>query len=187
MKRAIGIKLVPFDRDDAARSHFFGPPVIPGEWLEDFDDNVFFLGMIKLEEVRELDVEHRLPEKGYLYFFLEMHDTVYDMHPIVRYSAEEPTTMVTDFNVAFEKESGLRICKPIGMEFYATEEDAPGHKLLGLPYTWNHPDEPKTPILTIAFIDPELDVAPELDGYGYFFFGPADQPWEQAWFYGDMP
>ena len=85
MKKAIGLRFVPYDEKKHLKSHFLGAPAAIPTMQDEFDDGVFFLGMIHLPEIAALDKENKLPHEGYLYFFLDSSGTTRRMTPIVRY------------------------------------------------------------------------------------------------------
>ena len=181
MKKAIGIRFVPYEESKHFKSHFFGAPLLTKPMLGDFDDQVMFLGMIHLPDIKNLDKENALPHEGYLYFFLDTSGGYRCLSPIVRYVKEEPSAICDDFNELFANEEYPGSDKPRGIEFYEVEEDAEGCKLLGIPCDWNYPDPPARPLLlTLDHYDEGLDFLPQLDGFTYIFFGPKGEEFEGA-------
>lgn len=88
---------------DYGTSKFFGAPTMPEEWLSDgtLNDDDFFFCQIKLSELRSNSDCTILPEKGFLYIFLsKVDDEAYT--PNIKLCAEEPETLVDDFNLGFD-------------------------------------------------------------------------------------
>lgn len=182
MKKAIGLRFVPYDEKKHLKSHFLGAPAAIPAMRDKFDDGVFFLGMIHLPEIAALDKENKLPHEGYLYFFLDSSGTTRRMTPIVRYVKEEPSIVIEDFNLSPKLKGIHGIERPHGIEFEEVDEDYDGCKLLGVPCDWNYPNPPKDPLLlSISHFDEELDFCPELDGYTYIFFGPKGKEFDEAY------
>ena len=182
MKKAIGLKFVPYDPEKHIKSHFLGAPTVPGGLVDDFPDDVLFLGMIELAKIAKLDEEGALPHEGYLYFFLDTSMTTRHLNPIVRYVKEEPTEIVDDFNdlLALEEYRGANVAK--GVEFVEVDADAEGCKLLGVPCDWNYQDPPRNPLLLqLSHFDETLDFLPELDGFTYVFFGNKGEEFDGAY------
>ena len=186
MKKAIGISVQPYEQDGILHSHFFGAPALPEAWLGDFDIDTLFLAMFNLEEVRPFDKENRLPASGYLYIFIDISQTQYHMRPIVRYSKQTPTHIVDDFNNYLSLETNQKLNKPLGMSFVSINEDAGGHKLLGVPYDWNYETKPKELLLTISHLDDELGFFNALDGFSYIFFGPKENEFDEATLFSEI-
>ncbi len=181
MSKAIGLRFVDYDESKHAECHFLGDPVIPKSMMNDFDDDVMFLGMIPLEKIAALDPENKLPHKGTLYFFLDTSGTSRRLFPIVRHTLETPTVMLDGFNEPFSEKEFPGIRKPRGVEFVEVDEGAEGCKLLGVPCDWNYEKEPENPLLlTISHFDEGLDFLPFLDGYTYIFFGPKGKKFDGA-------
>ncbi|MBO4541308.1 MAG: hypothetical protein J5736_04960 [Bacilli bacterium] len=182
MKKAIGLRFVPYDESKHIKSHFLGAPLAIPSMQGEFADQVFFLGMIHLPEIATLDHDNLLPHEGYLYFFLDSSTTTRHMKPIVRYVKEEPTLIIDDFNSRPALKDIWGIQKAHGIEFEEVDVDSDGCKLLGVPCDWNYQDPPKSPLLlSISHYDEELDFCPELDGYTYIFFGPKGKEFEEAY------
>lgn len=87
---------------DPGTSKFFGAPTMPEEWLKDgtVGDEDFFFCQLKLSEVKMLDKDGTAPQTGFIYFFLTFNDGVFT--PNVRYCADEPDTLIDDFNAGFD-------------------------------------------------------------------------------------
>lgn len=182
MKKAIGLKFVPYDPNKHQRSHFLGAPIATDALVDEFGDEVLFLGMIHLPDIAELDKDNVLPHEGYLYFFLDTSMTTRHLNPIVRYTKEEPTAVYDDYNdiLALEEYKGANIAK--GIEFVEVDENDKGCKLLGVPYDWNYQAPPQNPLLLqISHFDEHLDFLPELDGFTYIFFGPKGHEFDGAY------
>jgi uncharacterized protein YwqG len=155
---------------DLGASKFFGTPTIPGEWLEDLDEELIFLAQIRLEDIAELDKDNVLPHTGYLYFFVDS-DAHFGQHAqaLVMYSPEEPDTAVDDFNEGFDI-AGIN--EDWLIEFHEVEDDADGHKLLGRPYDWNYEEEAPMLLLQYDPLETEgISFMNAVDGVGYFFCG----------------
>ena len=69
---------------DVGCSKMLGDPVLPEGMLEELPPTAMFLMQIKLEDIKDLDVENKLPHKGYLYFFLDAEDAGLLIECIVR-------------------------------------------------------------------------------------------------------
>ena len=80
-------------------SKLLGSPVFPSDFLEtnDINDNDYFVAQINLSEIK--DPNGLLPEKGWLYFFLDFED----LTPKVFYEQREPEEVVDDINEGFDK------------------------------------------------------------------------------------
>lgn len=99
----IGIKVEKAHGEyDPGTSKFFGSPTMPEEWLSDgtINDDDFFFCQIKLSEFKNYDNSGLLPQMGFIYFFLTFDDGGFV--PNVRYSADEPDTLIDDFNAGFD-------------------------------------------------------------------------------------
>ncbi|MBQ7250960.1 MAG: hypothetical protein IJS37_06435 [Bacilli bacterium] len=172
MKKAIGLRFVPFEEAKHAKNFFLGAPRLPKELVDEFDDTVMFLGMIHLPDIAALDKENKLPHEGYLYFFLDTANSSRHLIPIVRHVTEEPEVIVDDYNLIPEAEFFPNLDKPRGVEFVEVDEDDEGCKLLGVPCDWNYQDAPKDPLLLqISHMDEDLNFLSYLDGFTYIFFG----------------
>ena len=181
MKKAIGLRFVPYEESKHADCHFLGGPLLPKSLVDCFGDEVLFLGMIDLEKVAEFDADNVLPHHGHLYFFFDTKRSYRKLEPLFRYSKAELDVMVDDFNEAFLEECP-NATTPLGIEFCLVDEDAEGCKLLGVPCDWNYPDPPKGKLLlTVSHYDAELDFLPVLDGFTYVFFGPEGKSLEEAY------
>lgn len=99
----IGIKVEKAHGEyDPGTSKFFGSPTMPEEWLADgtVGDEDFFFCQLKVSEFKGFDKTGITPHMGFIYFFLTFNDGVFI--PNVQYSAEEPDTLIDDFNAGFD-------------------------------------------------------------------------------------
>ncbi|MGN0813850.1 MAG: hypothetical protein ACI4MH_01305 [Candidatus Coproplasma sp.] len=164
---AIGIKVKKAEPNAGpATSKFFGDPVVPNAWVNNWSDDVIFFCQIRLADLTDYDRENRLPHIGYLYIFLDTE--VFPYTPMIYYYEGEPDTVIDDFN-SFEPQFS-HLTTAFDMEFYETEDDADGIKLLGTPSDWNY-DEPM-PALFMQY-DPlaaDMGFLDEIDGFAYFLF-----------------
>ena len=182
MSNAIGLRFVPFDEKRHALNHFLGTPVLPKSLMEDFDDDVLFLGQIRLADIADLDEENHLPHEGYLYFFLDTSETERRLIPIIRYVEEEPNIFIDDFNDRLAKDGYPSADKARGIEFVKVPADDEGCKLLGVPCDWNYETAPKDPLLLqLSHYDEGFNFLPQLDGYTYIFFGPKGRRFDEAY------
>lgn len=170
MAKAIGMKLFrPQRAYSPDRSKFFGPPAIPA-WMESqIAEDEVFLAQIRLSDIAALDTDNVLPHEGWLYFFVKTEDSSAwsPKQGVVRYSKERPTVIIDDFNAASPVPEGMNHTWLV--DFEPVEADAPGMKLLGVPYDWNYADP--APMLLFQY-DPLKSPAPflsEMDGVVYFF------------------
>ena len=167
---AIGIKL----RAQAAEyspeeSHFFGAPLIPSAWCNDFYDDTMFFCQIRLSDLSELDSENRFSHRGYLYVFLDTSNGKYSLSPIVRYFDGEPDVVIDDFNDAvcgYEQ-----FTQALSVEFSLVDDDFDGMKLLGVPSDWNYETKSPELLMQIDHFDEVLSFHEEIDGFTYLFFG----------------
>ena len=105
---------------DVTDSKFFGEAYLPERWLDgdEFSLTEVFFCQINLEDVAKFDEQKLLPEKGYLYFFMD-----FDCKPIkgiVRFSDKPDayTFFNEDAEVDYDVETDM------GIGFYAAD-DAP--------------------------------------------------------------
>lgn len=154
---------------DLGASKFFGTPTIPGDWLEELDENLLFLAQIRLADIAELDKENRLPHTGYLYFFVDSAAHMgEEAQAVVRYSPEEPDTAVDEFNDDFEipdtTEDWL-------ITFSEVDDSESGNKLLGDPCGWGYEDAPKLLLQYDPLATEGVNFMNVVDGFGFFFYG----------------
>ena len=155
-------------KHDLGTSKFLGRPTLPKGLAEEFDSSVLFFLQINLEEIKDLDKENLLPHTGYLYFFIDTSDDVYDLKPIVKYFDGIPEEVIDDFNSVvpgYEEYQDEYL-----VEFELSNEDSSGTKLFGYPSDWNYSDEPNQLLLQFDPLDSEMGIFDMLDGYLYFFF-----------------
>ena len=170
MNYAIGISLFSNEGDfDPEASHFFGDPLIPEGWVDDFDEDTIFFCQIRLADIEAYDNDHILPHDGYLYVFLDTANGKYAYRPIVRYYNGQPNVVLDEFNEAVEGYE--QFSKPLSCTFSTIEPDAYAMKLLGIPSDWNYADEPPQLLMEIDHLDDTLCFHDEIDGVSYLFFG----------------
>ena len=158
---------------DLGASIMLGSPVLPKGMQDEIPSTAMFLMQIRLEDIKDLDEENLLPHKGYLYFFLDTEDGVYDLKPIVKYSEKEPEEYVDEWNKIVEGFEQFN--EPFLIEFEKCDESDDGNKLLGCPGDWQFSETPDRLLFQLDPMgDEKLGLFPTLDGYMYFFF--ADNP-----------
>lgn len=104
-------------------SKFLGSPTVPLHFLDDhpLSDDDFFIAQINLEDLK--GKQTLLPDKGFLYFFLDV-DT---LEPTVYFTEDEPAEVIIDINESFEGEYGATDAYQL---FFDSDLDE-GHYLLG--------------------------------------------------------
>lgn len=125
----IGIKVEKAHGEyDPGTSKFFGSPTMPEEWLADgtINDEDFFLGQLKLSEFKSYDKSGLLPQCGFIYFFLTFEDGSFI--PNVRYSPEEPDTLIDDFNAGFDFLGDTET--EYSIDFFETSDACDGTRIL---------------------------------------------------------
>ena len=164
----IKTKKAPKNYDQGA-SIMLGSPVLPKGMQDEIPSTAMFLMQIRLEDIKDLDEENLLPHKGYLYFFLDTEDGVYNLKPIVKYSDKEPEEYIGDWNEIVEDFEQFN--EPFLIEFEKCDESEDGNKLLGCPGDWQFSE---TPDRLLFQLDPlasnEMDLFSTFDGFLYFFF-----------------
>lgn len=184
MQYSIRMKLLPVDGEiDPSKSHFFGAPLIPGAWIDDFEDSVMFFCQINLSEASPYDPDGKLPKQGYLYVFFDTANEDYFLMPIVRYFDGEPDTVIDDFNNEVEEYESFT--EPLAVEFSQASPGAYCMKLLGVPSDWNYPDAPPELLMQIDHLDDELCFHDEMDGVTYLFFGKDRQGFSDVEIYSE--
>ena len=164
---------------DVGASKMFGDPVLTEELYESLPPTAMFLMQIRLEDIKDLDEENLLPHEGYLYFFLDTEDGLYNLKPIVRYVKEEPTQHITGFNETIEEFEKYN--HDFLVEFEKCDESEDGNKLLGVAGSWQYQEEPNQLLLQIdPLADPEMGILEVLDGFLYFFFGEDKKDFNQV-------
>ena len=103
--------------DKALSSRFFGEAYLPESWLgsDEFSLTEIFFCQIDLEKIAPLNKSGLLPDKGYLYFFID-----FDVTPVkgtVRY-APDPDAL-TFFNEGAESDYDVETAR--GITFYEAE------------------------------------------------------------------
>ena len=170
---------------DLGASKMLGNPVLPESIMNELPETAAFLMQIRLEDIKDLDVDNLLPHTGYLYFFLDVEDGLYSMKPIVKYTTEEPTTHVDGFNDIVEGFENYN--HDFLIEFEKCDEFDEGNKLLGRPNDWQYAQEPEQLLLQIdPLADPEMGLLDYLDGFLYFFFGEDMRDFSQVQFVEDI-
>ena len=81
-------------------SKLLGTPVFPEDFFEthDLNDNDYFVAQLNLSEIK--DPNGLLPNKGFLYFFLDIDE----LTPKVIYEPRDPEMMMDDINESFDKD-----------------------------------------------------------------------------------
>lgn len=177
MAKAIGIRVTAAEGDyDLAASKFFGSPTVPGEWADDFDEDVLFLCQFRLADLAALDTEDRLPHTGYLYIFLDTAEGDYHLQPDVRYYPGEPDTVLEDFNGSVTDYERFR--EPWLMSFEEVDEDETCTRLFGVPSDWNYEDEPPRLLMQFDPLDSDMGFLDHLDGFLYFVTGETDRDFD---------
>ena len=154
---------------DPGASKFLGAPTVPEHLVDDLAEEVIFLMQIRLEDIKELDAENKLPHEGYLYFFLDVSGSEYSMTPIVKYSPEEPTAIYDGFNSAVPGYEAY--VEDYLISFEPCDDGDTGHKLLGIPNDWNYAEEAPELLFQFDPLDGDMGIFDHLDGLIYFFFG----------------
>ncbi|MCI6008387.1 hypothetical protein ACTQ3M_03660 [Oscillospiraceae bacterium LCP25S3_E10] len=168
MSKAIGIKVTKADGNyDLGASKFFGAPVIPGEWQNIFSDTEMFFCQIKCDDIALLDVENRLPHKGYLYVFLDIKS--YPFKPRVLYYSGQPTIVVDDFNK--DVPGAEHLTNEWLMSFEPADEAGDGIRLLGVPTDWNYAEPAPDVFMQYDPLEADMGFQDSVDGYVYLLFG----------------
>lgn len=164
---AIGIKIKKAEGDTAERSKFFGAPTVPITWFDQYGDNEIFFCQINLEDIVELDKENRLPHWGYLYVFLDTSNGERHLKPVVRYSPDEPSVVISDFN---ESVKGFEYTEEWLMEFYEVGDSEDCTRLLGVPSNRSY-EEASPLLMQFDPSDNDMGFLSDIDGFMYLFFG----------------
>ena len=162
---AIGINVTKGVADEG-ESKFFGSPAVPADWVDEFDENVIFMCQIKLADIAELDKDNILPHKGYMYIFLDTVD--YPYQPIVRFSEEEPDTVIDDFNDIDDEFTPLT--EGWKMSFSEADDDSEGIRLFGAPKGWAYEEKPPKLLMQYDPLATEMPFLDSVDGYAYLFY-----------------
>lgn len=164
---AIGIRVKRAEGEyDLSASKFFGAPAVPIEWDGIYGENEIFFCQINLEDIAHLDKENKLPHWGYLYVFLDTSNGEGYLKPVVRYTPDEPSVVISDFN---ESVKGFEYTEEWLMEFYEADDGENCSRLLGMPSDWSLEDS--HPLLMQFAPDGDMGFLDELEGYMYLFFG----------------
>lgn len=163
---AIKIKIKKAEgKHDPGASKFFGSPVIPGEWLNFFAEDIIFFAQLRLSDIAALDTESKLPHTGYLYLFLDTE--MFPYQAMAFYYDGEPNTVVDDFNEAEPQFSHL--CEDWLMSFEPSDEMSDGIRLFGVPSSGY--DGGGELLLQFDPLEADTGFLENIDGYAYFFFG----------------
>lgn len=162
---AIGIKVSKASAVyDYGTSRFFGAPAIPGEWINRFYDGEVFFCQIKCKDIAPYDTQGLLPHIGYLYVFLDLDARPYKAR--VFYYEGEPDTIVDDFNGKAEE----YFAQSWTMSFFHAEEDAEGHRLMGVPSSWQYGGEVPRVFLQYDPLEAPMGFLDGMDGFAYFLY-----------------
>ena len=157
------------DDYDLGASKFLGSPVMTEKMSESFNQTTIFLLQLRLSDLKDLDKENRLPHEGYLYVFLDVENSEYQMKPIVKYTKEEPTVCVGQFNEIVDGYE--EYVDDYLITFEECDDYETGNKLFGKPNDWNYAEESDELFLQFDPLDSEMGIFQQLDGLLYFFFG----------------
>ncbi len=113
---------------DPGTSKFFGSPTMPEEWLSDgtIGDDDFFFCQLRLSEFAKYDKNNLTPHKGFVYIFLSEKDGKFI--PNIRYCADEPDTLIDDFNAGFDFLGDVET--EYSIDFFETDDDEDGTRIL---------------------------------------------------------
>lgn len=150
---------------DPGASKFFGAPVIPGEWLNFFAEDIIFFAQLRLSDIAALDTENKLPHTGYLYLFLDTE--MFPYQAMAFYYDGEPNTVVDDFNEA--EPQFAHLCEDWLMSFEPADEMSDGIRLFGVPSSGY--DGGGELLLQFDPLEADTGFLENIDGYAYFFFG----------------
>lgn len=163
---AISIEIKKADeKHDLGASKFFGSPVIPGEWVDMFSDDVIFFCQIRLSDIADFDTDNKLPHSGYLYLFIDIE--MYPYQAMAYYYNGEPDTVIDDFNETEPRFSHLN--KDWLMSFKSADDTCDGIKLFGTPSSEVEHDGDL--LMQFDPLQEDTQFLDNIDGYAYFFFG----------------
>lgn len=173
------------ENDDPQASKFFGNPTTPLHFEDDIEDNEVFIAQINLQDIKDLDIENKLPHEGFLYFFIETDDeSPYSYKKAkVRYTNKEIKQVIDDFNLCSPISEGLNESWII--EFSLCDDDDTGHKLLGNPYDYNYEDSPELLMQFDPLETEGLDFMSSLDGFIYFFFKDVNKDFNEVYYFAE--
>lgn len=167
---AIKLKLTKAEGEyDLGKSKFLGSPVMPEWMMDEFNDETIFFLQLNLEEIKDLDKENLLPHTGYLYIFLDVSGTEYNLKPIIKYTTDDVTHCLNGFNDIVD---GYEVyIDDYLIEFEECDDYSSGIKLFGKPNDWPYEDVSDKLLLQFDPLDSEMGIFSNLDGYIYFFLG----------------
>ena len=93
----------------------------------------------------------------------------YSLVPIVRYTKQEPTTVLQGFNDIVDGYE--QFVDDYLISFETCDDYEGGNKLLGKPNDWNYAEEPNDLLLQFDPLDSEMGLFSHLDGLIYLFLG----------------
>ena len=170
---------------DPGASKMLGDPVLPPGMVDELPGSAMFLMQINLEDIKDLDKDNLLPHRGYLYFFLDVEDDIYNMKPIVKYSEVAPKEHITEFNNIIEGFEQFN--KDFLIEFEECDDSDTGNKLLGCPGDWQFAEEPDQLLFQLdPYEEPMMEMFPTFDGMMYFFFGEDRRNFDEVKFVEDF-
>ncbi len=150
---------------DPGCSKFFGAPTVPEGWADRYEEDIIFLGQIRLSDIAHLDTENKLPHTGYLYFFVDTE--LYPYFPMCEYYDGEPNILIEDFN---ELDPAFAHLTEEWLMTFSEDDDVPsGFRLLGEPA--GEVDHEGDLLLQYDPLEAPMGFLDSVDGYVYFFFG----------------
>lgn len=159
------------EKIDESCIKFYGNPCLPESLVDKYSMDTVLFAQIRCEDLKELDIENRLPHTGYLYFFLDAKNYPREnLSIIVDYFNEEPKYAIDDYNESSPIVEGLNV--PFIIEFLKVNADYDGTKLLGRPngYVDENDDMPGL-LLQYDPLDFDFPFLSSIDGYAYVFYG----------------
>ena len=165
MNKAIGMRLKKADgTEEPYQSKLFGTPYVSEKLWEKLTGELLYLGQINLRQLAQECPTQSLPDNGNLCFFLEMDGDRIVRPRVIR--DFNPEILIVDMNADYP---GLE--DPLMIEFYETEQNAPGCKLLGDPADDPYGDSAPTLLFQYDPMDEGCNFLSHRDGYLYFFMG----------------
>ncbi len=161
---------------DPGSSKFFGDPTVPLAWEDKFEEDLIFFGQIRLSDIAHLDIENRLPHRGYLYFFLDTE--MYPYYPMIEYYDGEPELIIDEFNAAVPEFAHLT--DSWEMEFLPGDSKADGIRLLGESASECGCDGKI--LLQFDPLEADMGFLDHIDGYAYFLFGKDETNFDEIEF-----
>ena len=159
---------------DLGASKFLGSPTLPKMMTSGYTNETIFFLQIRLEDIAEFDEENLLPHVGYLYVFLDTAGSEYGLEPVVRYTKNEPTHCLGQFNE--EVEGYEQYIDDYLIEFEKCDDYADGTRLLGKVNSPDYENDTRTLLLQFDPLDSEMGIFSQMDGYIYLFFGEGKNP-----------